>query len=268
MNEHFYGIADAAKILKVKEHNILESGSMGILPIYVCSLISHLFYLKVNTIPDEIEDYPNESEIQAPWDEHARLSPPEHMRLSTTCLKRYCAGDLEAKVIPEADIQDENLHILFGLYDSEGESLKIKDAKLRVLAKDLNPIHNKLMACQALKNSNPNKIDINNVIDSEIDSYESIKNNSGIIKQKDINFNELKQWLFDTWEAEGKPSAKTFFPRILKKYANEKGSPITQVYNAGDDAGISYRLSNGSTGDLVKKTLANYISDFKKISGK
>ena len=139
MNEHFYGIADAARILKVKEQNILEIGSMGGLPIYVCSLISHLFYLKVNITLDEIEDYPNE----VPWDENARLSPPENMRLSTTCLKRYCAGDLEAKVIPEADIQDENLHILFGLYDSEGESLKIKDAKLRVLAKDLNPIHNR-----------------------------------------------------------------------------------------------------------------------------
>ncbi len=268
MNEHFYGIADAAKILKVKEHNILESGSMGILPIYVCSLISHLFYLKVNTIPDEIEDYPNESEIQAPWDEHARLSPPEHMRLSTTCLKRYCAGDLEAKVILESDMEDNNSLILFGLYNADGESLKMKDAKLRVLAKDLKTIQNKLKARQELKNLNPNKIDINNVTDSEVDSSESIENNSGIIKQKEINFNELKQWLFDTWEAEGKPSAKTFFPRILKKYANEKGSPITQVYNAGDDAGISYRLSNGSTGDLVKKTLANYISDFKKISGK
>ena len=185
MDEVFYRIADAAKILKVEDHNILDSGSMGKLPIYACSLLFNLFYLKVNTNPDEILDYPNESEIQAPWNENARLSSPEHIQLSTTCLKRYSAGDLGAKVVIKPDIENENSVIFFGLYNSDREPLKVKDVNLRILAKDLYKIQSRLKTRQG-KNSNPNK-NINDETDSYIDDTESSKNTSAIIDQKDCS---------------------------------------------------------------------------------
>jgi hypothetical protein len=266
MDEVFYRIADAARILEIKEHNVHDAGSMGKLPIYVCSSIFNLFYLKVTVGPDDVEDYFNESEIQAPWNENTRLPSPEHMQLSTTCLKRYFAGDLEAKVVPKPDIENGNLLIRFGLYNSDKEPLKVKDVNLLILAKDLYKIQSRLKARQG-KNSNPNK-NINNETDSCIDDTESSKKTSAIIEQKVINFNELKQWLFETWETEGRPNNRTFFPRILKRYVNKAGSPITQVFSAGDEAGISYRLSTGNTGDIRKKTIANHISQFKKLSGK
>ena len=185
MDEVFYRIADAARILKIKEHNFHDAGSMGKLPIYVCSSIFNLFYLKVTVGPDDVEDYFNESEIQAPWNENTRLPSPEHMQLSTTCLKRYFAGDLEAKVVPKPDIENGNLLIRFGLYNSDKEPLKVKDVNLLILAKDLYKIQSRLKARQG-KNSNPNK-NINNETDSCIDDTESSKKTSAIIDQKDCN---------------------------------------------------------------------------------
>jgi hypothetical protein len=268
MDEVFYRIADAARILEIKEHNVHDAGSMGELPIYVCSLIFNLFYLKVTVGPDDVEDYFNESEIQAPWNENTRLPSPEHMQLSTTCLKRYFAGDLEAKVVPKPDIENGNLLIRFGLYNSDREPLKVKDVNLRILATDVYKFRDGLNARQELKHSNPDNNVINDDIDSCIDGTESSENTTAIIKQKDRNYNELKQWLFDTWETEGRLNARAFFPRILRRYVNKTGSPITQLFSAGVEAGISYRLSTGNTGDIKRKTIQNYISQFKKLSGK
>jgi hypothetical protein len=75
---------------------------------------------------------------------------------------------------------------------------------------------------------------------------------------------ELKQGLREIWEKEDKPTMKVLFPDKLKKYINIPGSPVTGVYTAGKDAGISYKLSTGTTGSLKKKTLSNYVSEFKK----
>ena len=87
--------------------------------------------------------------------------------------------------------------------------------------------------------------------------------NSNISEQK-TTYKELKQGIKEIWEKEGKPSARFFFPTILKKYINKSGSPITSVFYAGIDAGISYRLSTGTTGRITKKTICNYVSEFKK----
>jgi hypothetical protein len=79
-----------------------------------------------------------------------------------------------------------------------------------------------------------------------------------------LNDKELKQGLREIWEKEGRPQAKRFFPDTLKKYINKPGSPITEVYTSGDEAGISFRLSTGTTGDRTKKTIQNLVSEFKK----
>ncbi|WP_427500881.1 hypothetical protein ACQE3E_17615 [Methylomonas sp. MED-D] len=78
------------------------------------------------------------------------------------------------------------------------------------------------------------------------------------------NEKELKKSIREIWEKEGKPDARLFFPTILKKYCNKKGSAITAVYSAGSEAGIGFTLSNGSTGFRAKKTISNWVTDFKK----
>ncbi|QPK63279.1 hypothetical protein IVG45_21145 [Methylomonas sp. LL1] len=75
---------------------------------------------------------------------------------------------------------------------------------------------------------------------------------------------ELKQGLREIWVKEGRPEMKAFFPNQLKKYVNQSGSPITEVYTAGKDAGFAFKLSTGTTGNRTKKTLSNYVSEFKK----
>jgi hypothetical protein len=79
------------------------------------------------------------------------------------------------------------------------------------------------------------------------------------------NDKELKKGLRDIWEKEGRPEMKMFFPDKLKKYVNKPGSPITAVYTSGKDAGISFELSTGTTGYRTKKTISNYVSEFKKM---
>lgn len=78
------------------------------------------------------------------------------------------------------------------------------------------------------------------------------------------NERELKQGLREIWVKEGRPEMKAFFPDKLKKYINQSGSPITAVYTAGKDAGFTFKLSTGTTGNRTKKTLSNYVSEFKK----
>ena len=87
--------------------------------------------------------------------------------------------------------------------------------------------------------------------------------NSNISEQK-TTYKELKQGIKEIWEKEGKPSARLFFPTKLKKYINKSGSPITDVFHAGKDAGVSYHLSTGTTGYITKKTICNYVSEFRK----
>lgn len=78
------------------------------------------------------------------------------------------------------------------------------------------------------------------------------------------NERELKQGLRDIWVKEGRPEMRAFFPDKLKKYINQPGSPITAVYTAGKHAGFAFKLSTGTTGNRKKKTLSNYVSEFKK----
>ena len=74
---------------------------------------------------------------------------------------------------------------------------------------------------------------------------------------------ELTQWLRDTWINEGKPGGTAFFHR-LKKYGNQKGSPIVEYYSAGKDAGFKWKTSAGTTGETKKKTILTKVSLFKK----
>lgn len=87
----------------------------------------------------------------------------------------------------------------------------------------------------------------------------SSQNNEG-----DNKFNELKQAVFNIWMDENCPEMRHFFPAILKKYKEVKGSPIQNVYYSGKDAGIYYRLSNGNEGFRTKHTIGNWVTDFKK----
>lgn len=74
---------------------------------------------------------------------------------------------------------------------------------------------------------------------------------------------ELKQGMREIWIKEGEPEMKDFFPSKLKKYINRAGSPITEVYTAGKDAGFAFKLSTGTTGTRAKKTLSNWLNEFK-----
>lgn len=76
---------------------------------------------------------------------------------------------------------------------------------------------------------------------------------------------ELTQWLRETWINEGKPSARFFF-NALKKHKGQKGSPITDYYGAGKNAGIKWQTSAGNTGEMSKKTIQNKVSIFKNTS--
>lgn len=74
---------------------------------------------------------------------------------------------------------------------------------------------------------------------------------------------ELKQGLRTIWEKEGSLEMKFFFP-VLKKYVDKSGSPIIDHFSAGKQAGIKYRTSSGTEGVITKKTISNYVSQFKK----
>lgn len=74
---------------------------------------------------------------------------------------------------------------------------------------------------------------------------------------------ERKRWFWSIWIDQGRPAMKDFFPK-LEDYVKEPGSPIIKFFRAGSDAGIKYRLSTGAEDKISKKTIANYISLFKK----
>ena len=76
---------------------------------------------------------------------------------------------------------------------------------------------------------------------------------------------ELTAWLRATWINEGKLGGTAFFNK-LKKYANQKGSPITEHYSAGKVAGIKWETSAGTTGEMKKKTIQTKVSTFKNTS--
>ena len=68
-------------------------------------------------------------------------------------------------------------------------------------------------------------------------------------------------WLRETWINEGNPGGTAFFTK-LKKYVNQKGSPIVEHYSAGKDAGFRWETSAGTTGRMTKKTISNKVSIF------
>ena len=72
---------------------------------------------------------------------------------------------------------------------------------------------------------------------------------------------EVTAWLRETWINEDKPRGTAFFTK-LKKYVNQKGSPIVEHYSAGKDAGFRWQTSAGTTGGMTKKTLLNKVSIF------
>jgi hypothetical protein len=302
-----YTIPEAAKILKCEEEKILYAGSTGYWEIYVLSSIFHLFYIKItlqNTQhTDDIDSlyFPKDSEVEVPWDEDNRLPPPQQMQLSPECLISYRAGNLDTKVVLKSQEDLEISRIYFGLYNSKGEQLKLKDCKLVVKVGDISKFQEKLKVQKESRklrkaHSNPIKSpeiiepielqETNNlqilepeipetndlqILETELSDTNNLQvletelqeTNSNITEQKTTN-KELKQGIKEIWEKEGKPSARFFFPTILKKYINKSGSPITSVFYAGIDAGISYRLSTGTTGRITKKTICNYVSEFKK----
>lgn len=100
------------------------------------------------------------------------------------------------------------------------------------------------------------------VVSQEPTEPESSKNIQTNIQQDEI---ELTLWLRETWVKEDKPGGTSFFNK-LKNYVGQKGSPITQHYSAGDDAGIDWKTSYGTTGSMVKKTVLNKVSIFRKNS--
>ncbi|MDO9046454.1 MAG: hypothetical protein Q7U66_01805 [Methylobacter sp.] len=77
------------------------------------------------------------------------------------------------------------------------------------------------------------------------------------------NERELTAWLREAWIKEGKPGGTAFF-NGLKKYAGGYGSPITQCYTAGKNAGFKWITSAGTTGEMPKKTLLNKVGIFKR----
>lgn len=74
---------------------------------------------------------------------------------------------------------------------------------------------------------------------------------------------ELNRWLRETWEAEGRRGGSEFFI-ALKRYKNQKGSPIEDWYSAGKDAGVKWRTSTGASGECSRKTIQNKVSEFKR----
>ena len=80
-----------------------------------------------------------------------------------------------------------------------------------------------------------------------------------------IKKRELKTWLWETWLKEDRPGGVLFF-KLLKKYVNQPGSPITQHYTAGRNAGIDWKTSSGTTGELKKKSIQTIVSTFKLTS--
>lgn len=73
---------------------------------------------------------------------------------------------------------------------------------------------------------------------------------------------ELTSWLRETWIKEERPGGTDFFNK-LKKYVMQKGSPITEHYSAGKAAGIGWKTSAGTTGEMKKKTIQTKVSTFK-----
>jgi hypothetical protein len=74
---------------------------------------------------------------------------------------------------------------------------------------------------------------------------------------------ELTAWLREAWVNEGMPGGTAFFNR-LKKHTNQKGSPIIEHYSAGKDAGIKWKTSAGTAGEMKKKTIQTKVSTFKR----
>ncbi|MDD2739913.1 MAG: hypothetical protein PHR94_13360 [Methylomonas lenta] len=81
--------------------------------------------------------------------------------------------------------------------------------------------------------------------------------------EKNTTERELTTWLRETWIKEGMPEGTAFFNR-LKKYVNQKGSPIIEHWTA-DKNGGGFRWNTGTaTGSRKKKRIQSMVSEFKK----
>ena len=96
--------------------------------------------------------------------------------------------------------------------------------------------------------------------EQQADTVEDIgtRNHTGIEPKE----REVTAWLRETWIKEDKMGGTAFFNK-LKKYTNIKGSPIVEHYSAGKVAGIRWKTSAGSTGEMKKKTILTKVSLFK-----
>ena len=178
-----YTIPDAAKILKYNEENILYRGSRGKFSIHVLCDIFDLFYLKLPININEPWEYPDESEVEVPWNEDNRIKSNQKL-LSKCCLKRYLAGDLKAKVVLASSEYDENTRIYFGVYNSKGEPLKLKKCKLVVEAKEIWRAKEKLTANKESETLNANQIKVVDATTPDLQDPESSENILPVIEQK------------------------------------------------------------------------------------
>ena len=194
-----YTIGQAAEILKCKEENILYMGSRGAFSINILCSIFSLFYLKLPINIDEPWEYPSDFEVEVPWDEDSRFESNQ-MPLSLFCLTRYYQGDLEAKAVIASSEYDESTRLYFGLYDSQGDMLKLKDCKLVVVAKDVNKIRDGLNVKKESVALIANQIEVD-ATNPDSQNPESSENILPVIKQKinTVTIYDKRKISFEKW---------------------------------------------------------------------
>ncbi|MDC9729830.1 MAG: hypothetical protein PSN04_10975 [Methyloprofundus sp.] len=72
---------------------------------------------------------------------------------------------------------------------------------------------------------------------------------------------DIDKWLFEMWSENNNPGGSEFFT-ILKRYKNERGSPIIDHYSSGKKPGIKWRTAN-LEGELSKKRIQNKVGEWK-----
>ena len=194
-----YTIPEAAKILRCNEENILYMGSRGAFSINILCSIFSLFYLKLPINIDEPWEYPSDFEVEVPWDEDSRFESNQ-MPLSLFCLTRYYQGDLEAKAVIASSEYDESTRLYFGLYDSQGDMLKLKDCKLVVVAKDVNKIRDGLNVKKESVALIANQIEVD-ATNPDSQNPESSENILPVIKQKinTVTIYDKRKISFEKW---------------------------------------------------------------------
>ena len=210
-----YTIPDAAKILKCNEENILYMGSRGKFSIHVLCDIFDLFYLKLPININEPWEYPDEFEVEVPWNEDNRIKSNQ-MLLSKCCLKRYLAGDLKAKVVLASSEYDENTRIYFGVYNSKGEPLKLKNCKLVVEAKEIWRVKEKLTANKESETLSANQIEVN-ATNPDSQNPEPSENNLPVIEQKinTVTIYDKRKISFEKWSNDSGVTLETYKKEVV-----------------------------------------------------